>query len=165
MKANITPEQLREIAMLTVIISGQTCIFDKADYEAYKDYGLRCSNPVGIHYQLKLNNYPYKDKNFARVLLAPPTGLCVDHINGNPLDNRRANLRLGTLSQNQGNRSVALFKASKLPKGVYKDRKGLRACISINGKSKHLGSFKTVEEASACYIKAAALYFGEFAKP
>jgi hypothetical protein len=99
-------------------------------------------------------------------ILGKVAGLEVDHINGDPRDNRRSNLRFVTKAQNQMNRtSVA---ASSGFKGVVRNKKGWAASINkrANGvKTRyHLGTFKTPEEAAKAYDRAAIELFGEFAK-
>jgi hypothetical protein len=93
-------------------------------------------------------------------------GFEVDHINGDPRDNRRANLRFATKAQNQMNR-VSVVSASGF-KGVSRNKKGWAAAIKMtaNGtkRTHHLGTFGTPEEAAHAYDKAAVAMFGEFAK-
>lgn len=48
-----------------------------------------------------------------------PSGLVVDHINRNTMDDRLENLRLLTISQNCANTKGKSTKTSNLPKGVY----------------------------------------------
>lgn len=78
----------------------------------------------------------------------------VDHINGNRSDNRISNLRdvpRGTNLQNQreapNNKSTGVL-------GVYRDGARFYSRISINNKSKHLGTFDTVEQARQAYLSA-----------
>lgn len=98
-----------------------------------------------------------------RVILKAPKGRIVDHINGNPLDNRRSNLRLVTLSQNAQNRKRHKNNKSGV-KGViwHKGNKAWRASIMINGKAKHLGSFQDLQEAGQAYRNASEKFFGTF---
>lgn len=88
-----------------------------------------------------------------------------DHIDGNPLNNSRCNLRLATNSQNQMNRRVSNNKSCPL-KGVtwHKQCQKWQAQIKINNKNKHLGIFGSPEEAHEAYCKAATELFGEFAR-
>lgn len=97
-----------------------------------------------------------------RVIMCPPPGMFVDHINHNKLDNRRCNLRICTPTQNMANRLTWGDKAS-VYKGVYKSRKRWRASIMINGKKINLGSFDSQEDAAKEYDRAAIRLFGEFA--
>jgi hypothetical protein len=56
-----------------------------------------------------------------RLLLNPPPGMEIDHINGNGLDNHRANLRIVTHQQNSINHKVRCDNQSGLS-GVYFDK-------------------------------------------
>lgn len=94
----------------------------------------------------------------------PPQDL--DHIDGNRSNNRTSNLREATRQQNLQNQKVRSNNLSGF-KGVhfFKRTKLVKpwvAMITINGKCKNLGYFRTKEEAHAAYCKAAQDNFGEF---
>lgn len=94
----------------------------------------------------------------------PPDGYWVDHINGIKADNRIANLRLATPTQNQQNKAGC----GTYAKGVtWRDRqsKPWQAKIRVNGVRIHLGSFATHDEAAEAYQLACVEYHGEFACP
>jgi hypothetical protein len=92
-------------------------------------------------------------------------GYVIDHINGNGLDNRRANLRLATVAQNAWNSK------KRNPRSGYKgvwfaaDKDLWRASIVCHGRRIHLGYFKDKMAAARAYDTAARKYYGEFAKP
>ncbi len=90
-----------------------------------------------------------------------------DHINRNPLDNRKENLRMVTRRENVINRG--LHKKSKSGfKGVVWDGsttnkyKKWQARIVLNKKFINLGRFLTKEEAALAYNKVAKRYFGKY---
>ncbi len=98
-----------------------------------------------------------------RVILSAQVGQEVDHINRNPLDNRRANLRLATRAENNANRPTTKNKRGGVKyKGVYKNSKGMT--FSVRFKNKHIANFSSPEDAAKCYDKLAVAEFGEFAK-
>jgi hypothetical protein len=91
--------------------------------------------------------------------------LDIDHINGCGTDNRWANLRLATCSQNSAN--------TRTPKNNKSGHKGVswhapsarwRAAIWRGGRQYHIGFHATVDLAAAAYEKKAAELFGEFAR-
>lgn len=88
----------------------------------------------------------------------------IDHIDGNPLNNRIDNLRPATKSQNAMNRKMHRNNASGF-KGVYQiPSKKFAASICISGKNKYLGVFETPELAQNAYALAAQQYFKEYAR-
>ncbi len=87
----------------------------------------------------------------------------VDHKNRNGLDNRRANLRIATPSQNNANSKIPINNTSGF-KGVAFRKKKWEAYIMVNQKKIHLGRFLAKELAAAARSKAGQDYFGEFAR-
>jgi hypothetical protein len=90
--------------------------------------------------------------------------LDIDHIDRNPANNRLANLREATDSQNQGNSRRPRHNKSGF-KGVHWNSSKKKWCAGINIGDRHvkLGAFATPEEAHAAYVFAARAHFGEFA--
>ena len=104
----------------------------------------------------------------ARARITVAKGLVIDHKNGNPLDNRRENLRVCTKQQNFQNQQKRTQK-SDLPRcdhpGVawHRVAKKWRASISVKSKKVSLGTFSTMEEAITARKSAECEHYGEFA--
>ena len=98
-----------------------------------------------------------------RQLLNVPKGFEVDHIDGNPLNNRRENLRIGTHAQNISNAKLRKDNTSGY-KGVIKNGSGWAARLWFNRKQINIGTYRTKEEAAKAYNQAAKVYFGEYAR-
>lgn len=103
-----------------------------------------------------------------RIIMSPPATLEVDHINGNPLDNRRENLRIVTHAQNQANRTINSNNSSGY-KGVSFDstmsrKKRWQARIHHQGKSIRIGRYLSAKEAADAYDKTAIRLKGQFAR-
>ena len=96
-----------------------------------------------------------------RLLMGVPDGYVVDHINGDPLDNRRSNLRIATVAQNAWRQRSS----HKLPRGVSRCSKTGRyiARVMKDGVRYHLGTYGDVSAAQASYLSAAKVIYGEFA--
>lgn len=103
-----------------------------------------------------------------RFIMNAPKGKKVDHINHDPLDNRKQNLRLCKHSENLQNQKKRKGKHASKYKGVvlmktYNLKKPWMARITKEFKPYHLGYFATQEEAARAYDIKAKELFGEFA--
>lgn len=98
-----------------------------------------------------------------RLIMQAPDGMEVDHINHNPLDNRRSNLRVVSHIVNMANRGRQSNNKSGT-NGVYWNKRIKRfyCQINVNGKRKYLGCYKTYEEAKSARIRAEYLYLIPF---
>jgi len=99
-----------------------------------------------------------------RLITNAPEGMLVDHINGISLNNRRSNLRICTIAQNNRNsrpwrRSTSKYKGVSWCQAAGK----WRARIRPNRKQMHLGCFDNEIKAARAYDKKAKELFGEFA--
>ena len=94
----------------------------------------------------------------------PPKGFMWDHINNDPFDNRKLNLRLVTRRQNLLNRRSTTKTGFK---GVYLQPRctntPYHARIMCNGKIFYLGNFATAELAHEAYCKKAFELHGQYA--
>ena len=127
---------------------------------------LECVDVVKDYKWRLQADYVYNNKIglLHRYIMNPSDDLVVDHINHNPLDNRRNNLRICTQQENQFNRSIQYNNTSGFT-GVsfHKYSNKWMAYIKINKKKKFLGYYNTKEEAAKARRLAEIEYFGEFA--
>ena len=100
-----------------------------------------------------------------RFIMNASKGQIIDHRNNEGLDNRKANLRFATISQNNYNKKPVTKNNTSRFRGVQKKkgRNKYHASIGCNGKHIYLGTFYNEEDAARAYDEAAKKYYGEFA--
>lgn len=138
-------------------------IVDDDVFEWASKYNWRCDYK-GYAYRYPPRNGGKKTHKFLhREIMNAPKGISVDHINHNPLDNRKENLRFCTNQENMRNRLKNKTTKSGY-KGVYLNKKRWQAGITIDKQFINLGVYETKEEAALAYNEAAQEHFGPFAK-
>jgi hypothetical protein len=143
-------------------------ILDQKDYYRFGNLKWHIKGNGKKYYVVSsVKNGPGRTKllSLHREITNAPKGLVVDHRNGDTLDNRRANLRLATQSQNMQNVPKKKNTSSRFI-GVYfiKSDGKWGAQIRGKGKDKWLGRFNNEIDAARAYDIAARKYYGEFAR-
>lgn len=142
---------------------GAVTVVDDEDYPFISQWNWRLSDNG-----YAIRHVSHQGKKYVirmhRVLAGAPEGAQVDHVNGDRLDNRRANLRLATNRENSCNRNRRRKVLVRL-KGVYQTRSGNRwySRIRVSGRAIYLGTFDSKEDAARAYDKAAKMHHGRFA--
>lgn len=98
-----------------------------------------------------------------RLILNPGRRLMVDHINGDPLDNRKANLRLCSIGQNNQNARPHGRNTASRYKGVHLNNGRWAAGIYHDGVNMYLGLHSSEEDAALAYDEKARILKGEYA--
>jgi hypothetical protein len=149
------------------LTKGYVAIIDDEDFDRLSQWkwtavvtGQRIKRVYAYRRALVPGDTPRRQALYLhRAILNAPDGSDVDHINGDTLDNSRANLRLATRSQNLANsrraRGVTGFR------GVTIDKRDGAFVMRCSGASKR---FATAEGAARAYDAAARQRYGQFAK-
>jgi hypothetical protein len=135
---------------------------------------LKCRKYIQVSIENGKRGAKRKRLVLSRVIAKCPDGMEVDHINHDPTDNRRCNLRICTRSENRRNglkqgQSKGRFKGVFYhAHGVYSGlRSGAvkrwRAYTRVFGKRVWLGYHETEEQAAMAYNAYAAKEFAKFA--
>lgn len=145
---------MREIPLY----GGAIAIIDDVDYENVSRYHWILHDGYAQSRQGK------NTIHMGRLILNCPVGMEVDHINHDKLDNRRANLRIVTRSQNCANRR-SFKNATSQYKGVSwnKQTHCWMANIKKDGEQFYLGMFDDEIAAANAYNDYARKLWGEYA--
>ncbi len=153
-RACATQSETRTIALSR----GQSAIVDEDDYERLNRHKWYCTS--GGYAARSVWSKPRRIVYMHREILGLDENTEVDHWNRNTLDNRKANLRRCTSSQNKRNTRHI----NKLGfKGVQRSHRRFSAHIWLNARHVYLGGYDTAVEAAFAYDTAALEQFGAFA--
>lgn len=147
--------------MIIQLTKGMSATIDDEDYGLVSKYRWRAHKPNGTKKWYAYNaNWDARgiELSMHRLIIGTMDGQCVDHKNGDGLDNRRSNLRIASDSQNQVNRDGI--------KGICWNKKAQKWQASIKhfGKNIYLGVYSDEESAMAAYKAAAKKIQGEFTR-
>lgn len=115
--------------------------------------GYWATNIDGVRYRIHRLIWQYHFDNCPEML---------DHIDRNKDNNSLENLRPATVSLNSFN---TIKKNKTELRGVCVVGKKFKACIRINGKSKHLGTFESAKDAHKKYVSIATNIYGVIIEP
>lgn len=136
--------------MKIVALKKAEILIDEEDFEKIVSYSWWVKPSGYVYTQVKK-----KTIYLHRFLMGAKAGQELDHINRNKLDNRKANLRFCTRSQNNMNKSGV--------RGVTPFRGKWRVRIKKDRKEMHVGVFNTYEQAVEARQITERSIFGQFA--
>ncbi len=150
---------------MEIEIKGKTVLIDPQNEYLLHAHKWQLTKAHGGPYVVRntIQNGKWIKLSLHRLITNCPPGMEVDHINGNPLDNRLCNLRICKHSENCKNQKI--FTSNTTGKnGVYWDRnKNKYGChIRVDGKDHHLGFYDNKEDAVVARENAEIKYYKEY---
>ena len=147
------------------LTQGKVALVDDADGVELQKHKWCAMHVYNCWYAVRRPTHNGPLELMHRTILDPPSGLEVDHINLDGLDNRRENLRVASRQQNSRNTRPRTNAVSRF-KGVSRNLRGgrpWRGRIVVDRREIGLGYFTTEAEAALAYNEAATRLFGEYA--
>lgn len=144
---------------------GRFALIDDEDFERASQFKWFCDTHGCAARNVKKSDGSWGMQTLSRFIMNAPSGVYVDHIHGDRMDNRKSQLRFCTNQQNNCNKGK--YKNNKSGfKGVFWSKSLCKwtAQICVNGKRIHLGYFADIIESASAYATAAEEYHGEFAR-
>lgn len=143
---------------------GLVTVIDVEDWPLVADLTWYAHEPrPGQAYAAHRSSKPRSIVRMHRLLMGvTDPAVLVDHRDGNRLNNRRANLRVATVGQNNANRSGPPSASGF--RGVYRKGDRWQAQLRVDGKMRSLGCFNDPAEAARAWDLAAAEVHGEYAR-
>ena len=142
------------------LTKGKFALVDDEDYVNLTEISWQYASGYAQSIQRKKGGKQYAIMMHRKIMNCP-SGLVVDHINHDTLDNRKSNLRICTRSENLGNRFGKKNGTSKY-KGVTWHKASKKWSVAFN--KKWIGAFSDEVEAARVYDKCAIEHYGRFAK-
>lgn len=138
---------------------------DKEDFDLVKAYTWSINN-LGYARTAIRRDGVTKQILLHRLILGlvnAPKNIYTDHIDGNPSNNRKYNLRIATNQQNQYNAKVSTINSSG-HRGVTwrRDTQKWRATLNINKENTYLGEYATKKEAIKVRQDAEQKHYGDY---
>lgn len=145
------------------LTQGRFMVVDQMDFEAVSQFSWAWDGKYPTRNIQKPNGLRTMQR-IHRFLMGEPEGMEVDHRNRITTDNRRCNLRVATRQEGGRNRGKPKHNTSGY-KGVRWDGRLKKwvASLTIDRRTKYLGTFDTPQEAHEAYKSGATKFFGEFA--
>lgn len=144
----------------------KTAVVDDDDYEMLSQYKWQAHFDQGNWYARRAYTTSSGKTSTRRMHqdVLGTSGKClVDHIDGDGLNNQRANLRPASDAQNSKNKKMHRDNTTGF-KGVFDFHGKYQAAICVDYRRIHLGTFPDRASAARAYNDAAIKYHGEFAR-
>ena len=161
MKFQITAESLREILNYDT----ETGVFTWNTTGAGRRNDKAGTADVNGYERITINGKRYYSHRLAWLWIYGEWPAEIDHVDGDGLNNRLANLRKATHAENMRNRRLNINSKSGVTGVSFNGKKNKwSAYIQIEGKTVHLGRFKEKEHAISARRFAEKELFGEFSR-
>jgi hypothetical protein len=149
------------------LTQGKVALVDDEDFEYLNQFRWFSNNMNGKFYvgrYITVSKYKQIRISMHRFIMKPEKGMVIDHLDRNPLNNQKNNLRICTQGENLRNKKIYANNKCGFKGVIWWERNSKwKAEIRHNKKKIYLGYYKNINDAARAYNAAALKYHGEFA--